>query len=148
MLDKLSKNTKYASMNSKISKSRPRPLSPHIQVYSWLITSTMSILHRLTGVVLSLGLLMVASWLITMAYYPESHVVMAKFLRSIIGNIFLIGWSAALFYHSCNGIRHLFWDFGKGFELKTATASGYFVLIMTVILTALTWLAATGEIIL
>jgi succinate dehydrogenase / fumarate reductase cytochrome b subunit len=125
---------------------RPRPLSPHIQVYSWLITSTLSILHRLTGVALSVGLLLIVCWLTTLAYYPESYDDFSEFLRSPIGLVMLGGWSIALYYHLCNGIRHLFWDMGRGFELKNAAISGYAVLFLTVVLTAITWAFGLGYI--
>ena len=129
-------------MNSKIDtlKPRPRPLSPHLQVYSWLITSTLSILHRLTGVVLSFGLLLIVTWIVTAAYAPETYAQVNICLCSIYGKIILIGFSLALFYHLCNGIRHLFWDMGKGFELETVTASGVTVILTALTLTALVWL--------
>lgn len=133
-------------MNSENTKSRPRPLSPHVQVYSWLITSTLSIVHRLTGVVLSLGLLAISFWLITMAYAPETHAELSGLLRTIYGQIVLVGWSFAMFYHLCNGIRHLFWDMGKGFALTTVTKSGITVIIVATILTVLTWLTGYGVI--
>jgi len=120
-------------------KARPRPLSPHLEVYSWLITSTLSILHRATGVALCAGLLLVACWLTTLAYYPQNFADFSEFMRSPIGLILLLGWSVALFYHLCNGIRHLFWDTGRGFTIPNATRSGYAVLIATVVLTAITW---------
>jgi len=125
---------------------RPRPLSPHLQVYRWLITSTLSILHRMTGVALCAGLLLVACWLTTLAYHPENFADFSAFLRSPIGMLMLGGWSLALFYHLCNGIRHLFWDTGRGFDLKTATRSGYAVLVAAPILTAITWAFALGYI--
>ena len=125
--------------DSTMGKSRPRPLSPHLQVYSWLITSTLSILHRLTGVALSVGLLLIAYWLSILAYYPKEFNEFSQFMRSPIGMIMLGGWSLALYYHLCNGIRHLFWDMGKGFELSNVTRSGYAVLILAIVLTAITW---------
>jgi succinate dehydrogenase / fumarate reductase cytochrome b subunit len=127
-----------------IKAGRPRPLSPHIQVYRWLITSTLSILHRLSGVALSFGLLLVVCWLITAAYHPENYDDFKDFLGSPLGTIMLGGWSLAMYYHLCNGIRHLFWDFGKGFELKNATRSGITVIVAAVVLTALTWLKGLG----
>lgn len=133
-------------MNSTKSKSRPRPLSPHVQVYSWLITSTLSILHRLTGVALSAGLILFSIWLISMAYYPALLEEIALFLHSIYGKILMGAWSFAMFYHLCNGIRHLFWDMGKGFELQNVTRSGYAVLIASAALTAITWLVGLGHI--
>jgi succinate dehydrogenase / fumarate reductase cytochrome b subunit len=130
--------------NIATKKARPRPLSPHLQVYSWLITSTLSIFHRLTGVALAAGLLLVACWLILLAYHPQDYAEFSRFLRGPIGTIILVGWSVSLFYHLFNGIRHLFWDFGYGFELKNVTISGYAVLILTAITTALTWGFALG----
>lgn len=132
--------------NTNVIKPRPRPLSPHLQVYSWLITNTLSILHRLTGVALSAGLLLIVFWLTTLAYRPEDFADFSEFFRGPIGMIMLAGWSLALFYHLCNGIRHLFWDMGKGFELRTVTISGYAVLVSAVLLTVITWVFALGYI--
>lgn len=122
--------------------AKKRPLSPHLQVYRWLITSTLSILHRLTGVALSAGLLLVACWLLLVAYAPESYANFSSFFRSPVGMLILGGWSLALYYHLCNGIRHLFWDMGKGFDLKNVTRSGYAVLLAAIALTAATWWCA------
>lgn len=131
--------------NSNNYKARPRPLSPHLQVYRWLITSTLSIMHRLSGVALSFGLLLIACWLTALAYSPmEEFMRIHEFFSGTIGRIILFGWSLALFYHLCNGIRHLFWDAGKGFELKNATRSAYAVLFSAVALTAITWCSALG----
>jgi len=125
--------------NKIVAKSRPRPLSPHVGIYSWLITNTLSILHRLTGVALSAGLLLIVCWLSILAYQPQEYNEFSEFLRSPIGLIIMLGWSLALCYHLCNGIRHLFWDFGKGFELTNVTRSGYAVLISAIILTVIIW---------
>ena len=125
---------------------RPRPLSPHLDVYSWLITNTLSIIHRMTGVALSVGLLLVACWLTTLAYYPQNFAEFSNFMRSPIGLFLLGGWSIALFYHLCNGIRHLFWDMGYGFTIPNATRSGYTVLAATLVLTAITWAFGLGYI--
>lgn len=131
-------------MNNTVTKSRPRPLSPHIQVYRWLITSTLSILHRLSGVALSFGLLLVVCWLLTAAYHPENYEAFKEFLGSPLGIIMLGGWSLAMYYHLLNGIRHLFWDMGRGFDLKNVKRSGITVLVGAVVLTALTWLKGLG----
>lgn len=134
-------------MNSKtttITAPRPRPLSPHLQVYSWLITSTLSILHRLTGVVLSAGLVYLSVWLIYGAYMADNYKDFTDFAASPIGLIILFGWSVALNYHFLNGIRHLIWDTGRGFELHNVTKSGYFVLVMTVVLTVVEWAFGLG----
>lgn len=138
--------TKLSIMNTETASKtlRPRPLSPHLQVYSWLITNTLSILHRLTGVALCGGLVYVSAWLIIAGYYPEYYGQFTKFAGSIIGLVILAGWSVAFNYHFCNGIRHLFWDMGKGFELKNVTTTGRLVLVLTVLLTAAEWAFGLG----
>ena len=116
-----------------------RPLSPHLQVFRPLITMVMSILHRITGGALYFGTLLVAWWLIAAAAGPNTFAHAQGFFGSIIGQIILFAFTAALFYHLCNGIRHLFWDAGIGFELETASKSGYFVLIAAAVLTVVVW---------
>lgn len=100
----------------------------------------LSILHRMTGAGLSLGLIVLAWWLVAAAYGPASYQIFTGIAGSWYGQIFLLGWSVALFYHLANGIRHLFWDAGFLFELKNAYAAGYFVLAFTVFATVLAWL--------
>ena len=118
-----------------------RPLSPHLQVYKPQMTSVLSITHRATGVVLTLGALLLVYWLIAAAAGPEAFATAQGLIGSWIGYLFLFGWSVALFYHLCNGIRHLFWDAGLGFELPDAYRSGYAVLIGTAALTLVAWIA-------
>ena len=117
-----------------------RPLSPHLQVYRWQLTSVMSILHRATGIALSLGAILLVWWLGAASDGPEPYAAVQRFLGSWIGLLLLFGWSLALFYHLCNGIRHLAWDAGYGFELRQAYHSGYAVLAATAVLTVLAWL--------
>ena len=119
-----------------------RPLSPFMFPiwYRFQITSALSILHRLTGIGLAVGSILLAFWLIAVAEGGESFASMHVFLVSPIGMLLLFLWSVAFFYHLCNGIRHLAWDAGYGFELRTAYRSGYTVLALTTLLTALTWL--------
>jgi succinate dehydrogenase / fumarate reductase, cytochrome b subunit len=117
-----------------------RPLSPHLQVYRWQLTSVLSILHRASGVALSVGTLLLVYWLIAAAAGPESFATAQGFIGSILGRVLLLGWSWALFYHLCNGIRHLFWDAGYGFELKDAYRSGWIVVAVSLIATALSWI--------
>src|SRR5688500_2907199 len=93
-----------------------RPLSPHLQIYRWQITMVMSILHRITGVALAVGTLLLIWWLVAAAAGPDAFATAQDFLGSILGRLLLLGWSWALFYHLCNGIRHLAWDAGWGFE--------------------------------
>jgi len=117
-----------------------RPLSPHLQVYQLpLAGGLLSITHRLTGVFLSVGTLLLVYWLMAIAGGPESYAQAQKLLGSPVGIIVLILWSYALFFHLCNGIRHLFWDAGYGFDLKTAAMSAKLVLIASLVLTALAW---------
>jgi succinate dehydrogenase / fumarate reductase cytochrome b subunit len=119
-----------------------RPLSPHLQIYRPQLTSVLSITHRATGVALTLGLLLLVYWLLALAAGPESYSSARDLLASWIGKMVLFGFSFALFYHLCNGIRHLFWDAGWGFELDSAYASGWAVVAVSAALTVLTWIVA------
>lgn len=118
-----------------------RPLSPHMQVYRPQLTSMLSILHRITGIALALGTLLLVWWLIAAATGPTAFDDVQSFIGSIFGRILLLGWSYALFYHLCNGIRHLVWDSGRGFEIKSAYASGWLVVVASVVLTIICWIA-------
>jgi len=119
-----------------------RPLSPHLQIYRPQLTSVLSILHRLTGVALALGTGLLVWWLAAAAAGPDSFAIANDFLGSIFGRLLLLGWSFALFYHLCNGIRHLFWDAGLGYEITTVNRSGWLVLVASLALTVIAWLAA------
>jgi succinate dehydrogenase / fumarate reductase cytochrome b subunit len=138
--------TKLSTMNSNLNLARPRPLSPHLGIYRWLITSTLSILHRLTGVALSIGLLYLSVWLVSAAYYPEIYARFINFAASPLGLLLLAGWSLAFNYHFCNGIRHMMWDTGRGLEVKNVTYSGVVMLAATVIATVLEWVFGLGYI--
>lgn len=126
------------------AKSTPRPLSPHLQVYRWQWTMAMSILHRITGIALAVGTLLLAWWLVAAAIGPEAYAAANGFIGSFIGRLLLFGWTVALFYHLCNGIRHMIWDTGRNLELGPAYASGMFVLAGTVVLTAIAWIWGYG----
>jgi succinate dehydrogenase / fumarate reductase, cytochrome b subunit len=119
-----------------------RPLSPHLQVYRPQITSVLSILHRLTGVALTLGTLLLTWWLVAAAYGPDAFADAQAFVGSWFGQLLLWGFTFALFYHLGNGIRHLAWDFGWGFELSQVRASGLAVLAFAVVGTLLTLIVA------
>jgi succinate dehydrogenase / fumarate reductase cytochrome b subunit len=119
--------------------SQGRPLSPHLQVYRPQITSVMSILHRLTGIALAVGTLLLVWWLVAAAAGPDSFATAQGFIGSVLGRILLFGWSWALFYHLCNGIRHLAWDAGWGFELKTVYRSGWIAVAASAGLTLIAW---------
>jgi succinate dehydrogenase / fumarate reductase cytochrome b subunit len=118
-----------------------RPLSPHLQIYKPQLTSVLSITHRITGVGLSVGTLLLVAWIAAAAKGPDAFAIVSGFMRNPIGLLLLFGWSVALFYHLANGIRHLFWDAGYGFEIETAYRSGWIVVGATIGLTALTWIA-------
>lgn len=119
-----------------------RPLSPHLQVYRLPLVALLSITHRITGVALSAGTILLAVWLGSAAYGPEAYDQVSALLGSPLGLIILFGFSAAFYYHLCNGIRHLVWDFGQGFELTTVRRSNVLVLIGAVVLTIGTWAIA------
>ena len=118
-----------------------RPLSPHLQVYRPQLTSVLSILHRATGIALAVGTLLLVFWLLSAATGPGRFATAQAFMGHWVGRLLLFGWSFALFYHLLNGIRHLFWDAGLGFELKSAYASGRAVVIGAVALTFIAWIA-------
>jgi succinate dehydrogenase / fumarate reductase cytochrome b subunit len=119
-----------------------RPLSPHLQVYRPQITSVLSILHRITGVALTLGTLLLTWWLVSAAYGPDAFADAQAFVGSWFGQLLLWGFTFALFYHLGNGIRHLAWDFGWGFELSELRASGIAMLAFACAGTLLTLIVA------
>lgn len=130
-------------MTDTARKHAQRPLSPHLSIYKPQISSVLSILHRITGFGLYLGLLLAALWIISSGFTPHHEGgIVASFFSTFIGKLFLFLWTLALFYHACNGIRHLFWDIGKGYDLAVMTKSGYAVLGSAVILTLITWIIA------
>ena len=118
-----------------------RPLSPHLQIYRLQLTSALSIVHRGTGVVLSVGTLFLVYWLHALACGAPEYERAQAWFGSWLGQIVLLGFSFSLFYHLCNGIRHLFWDIGVGFEIDTAYVTGRLVVAGAVILTLLAWIA-------
>ena len=123
-------------------KSADRPISPHLQVYRWQLTSVLSILHRAAGIVLSAGAILLVWWLVAAASGPDAYDGVANFLGSWIGLLLLFGWTSALFYHLCNGIRHLVWDTGQALDLKSTYLGGWLVLGGTAVLTVVSWIAA------
>jgi len=116
-----------------------RPLSPHLSIYRWPITMTLSILHRITGVAMSFGLIVLTWWLVAIAAGGADYERLLALLSSLLGRICLIGWSFAFFLHLANGVRHFFWDLGHGFEIKQANASAWFVLLLAIVMTAIFW---------
>ena len=119
-----------------------RPLSPHISIYRWPITMVTSILHRATGVAMAVGFLVLVGWLFDAASGPEVYDKFLGVMNTTIGCVLLVGWSFAFFYHLSNGIRHLVWDTGRGLEKEQATASAWFVIAASIVLTAIFWWVA------
>ena len=119
-----------------------RPLSPHVGIYRWLMSNTLSILHRITGVGLSAGLVLLAAWLWSVAYSPEWFATLNGFFASWFGRLALFGFTVAFYYHLANGLRHLYWDMGKGFSLPDMMTSGRLVIVFTITMTLFTWVIA------
>lgn len=125
-------------MSKNISADK-RPLSPHLQVYKPQMTSVLSILHRATGVALALATIVLV-WVLVAAATSESYFdYVIALLSTTLGKLALLGWTFALFYHMCNGVRHLFWDMGYLFKLQNAFRAGWLVLFTASILTLITW---------
>jgi succinate dehydrogenase / fumarate reductase cytochrome b subunit len=119
-----------------------RPLSPHLQVYRWQISNTLSILHRLTGVALALGGFALVAWLLALASGQAAFTGANALLGSLVGQLALLGWTFCFFYHLCNGVRHLAWDAGHGFDRAVARKSGVAVVAGAVLLTVIFWAVA------
>ena len=118
-----------------------RPLSPHLQIYRWGITMWLSSLHRITGLLLSAGAFALAVWLIAIASGPQSYAGVQHAFSSGAFKVLLVGWTFCFFLHLANGVRHLAWDVGAGFEPKAIRASGWTVIVVAVLATAgFSWL--------
>ena len=120
--------------------ARARPTSPHLSIYRWQIGSSSSILHRLTGIALGMGLLALCYWLISLAGGEQSYAAAAKLFASPPGLSLLVGWTFAFSYHLLNGIRHLFWDLGYGFERTERHVSGWLAVLGAIVLTLVVWI--------
>lgn len=125
-----------------MSNARNRPLSPHLQVYKLPLPAILSILHRITGVALVVGTVLLVYWLGAIAAGPESYATAKSILGSFIGKVALLGWTWALFYHLVNGIRHLFWDAGYGFDIPSVYLTSKITLALSFVLTVLVWIVA------
>jgi len=119
-----------------------RPISPHIGIYRKQITSVLSILHRLTGIALYVGSFLLIAFLLVVAYAPEQYENLHELLSSFVGRLALFGWTLAFFFHLLNGIRHLFWDMGKGFEIPNVNKTGWLVLFLTIVFSIIIWCIA------
>jgi len=131
----------YAKKQNDMSNSG-RPLSPHLQIYRWPVTMLLSILHRMTGVFLSFGLLVLAVWLMQLAAGPEQYQAFRATMSTPIGIAMLIGWTFAFLLHLANGVRHLAWDAGYGFEKSQANSSAWAALAFAAAGTAVLWVIA------
>lgn len=125
-----------------MSSNQQRPVSPHLQVYKLPLTAMLSISHRISGIVNTLGALLLVYVLAKAAGGPDSFDGTHAVLTSWFGKLVLFGFTLSLYYHFCNGIRHLFWDVGKGFELEVADKTARLALIAAGVLTLLTWIVA------
>ncbi|HKJ94310.1 MAG TPA: succinate dehydrogenase, cytochrome b556 subunit [Gammaproteobacteria bacterium] len=117
-----------------------RPLSPHLQIYRLPLTAITSILHRISGAALVLGTLVLTYWLVAAAGGPESYATAQAVLGNFLVQLLMFAWTYAVFYHMCNGIRHLFWDAGHGFDLTTARNTGLVAFAAAGVLTVLAWI--------
>ena len=120
------------------------PLSPHIQIYRWHISSLLSITHRISGVVNLLALILIFFWLAVLSLGESNYELFLLIINSFVGKFILIGFTWSMFFHLLSGIRHLAWDMGYGFEIKTANISGIIVIISSLALTILFWIFARG----
>jgi succinate dehydrogenase / fumarate reductase cytochrome b subunit len=127
--------------SAKPSAGSPRPISPHIQIYSPLINMVSSIVHRITGVALYFGTLLLAWWLVAAASGPAAYAYASWIFNSPFGLLVLFGYTWALFHHMLGGVRHLIWDTGRGFDLDTVDRMCWFSIIGSVSLTILVWAA-------
>lgn len=116
-----------------------RPLSPFTTIYRWPLAMALSIVHRMTGIAIAIGLLLVVWLLLALAHGSESYATARALCGSWLGLVLLFGWTWALTFHLANGIRHLLWDVGKGFSIQQAKASGIAVIVASLVMTALIW---------
>ena len=120
------------------------PLSPHLQIYRWHISSLLSITHRITGVINLLALILIFFWLLGLSFGENNYELFLLIINSFFGKFILIGFTWSMSFHILSGIRHLVWDLGYGFEIKTANISGIIVIISSLVLTIIFWLFARG----
>ena len=120
------------------------PLSPHLQIYRWQISSLLSITHRISGVINLLALILIFFWLLFLSFGESNYELFLLIINSFFGKFILIGFTWSMSFHILSGIRHLDWDLGYGFEIKTANISGIIVIISSLVLTVIIWLFARG----
>jgi len=120
------------------------PLSPHLQIYRWHISSLLSITHRISGIINLFSLILIFLWLLTLSFGESNYELFLLIINSFIGKFILVGFTWSMIFHLLSGIRHLFWDFGYGFEIKTANISGIVVIVSSLFLTVIFWLLGRG----
>ena len=121
--------------------SSNRPLSPHLSIHKKVLTAVFSIFHRFTGICLSLGAVLLSIWIILIALGPTYYSMYQALSSLTVFKIFLFLWSLIIFYHLYNGIRYLFWSYGKMMDLSTVYKSGYVVIILSILSTMLVWIS-------
>ncbi len=125
-------------------KDNQNPISPHLQIYRWHISSLLSITHRIVGIINLLSLIFIFFWLLILSFGESNYELFLSAINSFFGKVILIGFTWSMSFHILSGIRHLVWDMGYGFEIKTANISGILVIIFSLILTIIFWLLGRG----
>ena len=120
------------------------PLSPHLQIYRWHISSLVSITHRISGIINLIALILIFFWLLFLGLGESNYELFLLIINSFFGKFILIGFTWSMIFHLLSGIRHLAWDLGYGFKIKTANISGIVVIFSSLILTIIFWLFARG----
>ena len=120
------------------------PISPHLQIYRWHISSLLSITHRIVGVINLLAIILLFFWILTFSFSENNYELFLQTINSFFGKFILIGFAWSMTFHIFSGIRHLFWDMGYGFEIKTANISGILVIFSSLVTTIIFWLLARG----
>ena len=120
------------------------PISPHLQIYRWHISSLLSITHRIVGVINLLAIILMFFWILTFSFSENNYELFLQMINSFFGKFILIGFTWSMSFHTFSGIRHLFWDMGYGFEIKTANISGILVIFSSLVTTIIFWLLARG----
>jgi len=120
------------------------PLSPHLQIYRWHISSLLSITHRISGIINLFSLILLFFWLVALSLGENNYELFLLVINSFIGKFILIGFTWSMIFHILSGIRHLVWDMGYGFEIKTANISGIVIITSSLILTVIFWLLGRG----
>ena len=120
------------------------PLSPHLQIYRWHISSLLSITHRISGIINLVALIFIFFWLLVLSFGANNYEIFLLIINSFFGKFILVGFTWSMSFHELSGIRHLAWDLGYGFEIKNANISGIAVIILSLVLTIIFWLLARG----